>query len=52
LENSSNPSSLAKTLKRFLKKRWGWLNNTDAQYFHDTQNPANLMCVEVAKKCG
>jgi hypothetical protein len=49
LENSSNPSSLAKTLKRFLKKRWGWLNNTDAQYFHDTQNPANLMCVEVAK---
>jgi|GEM_PF-1923979 len=48
LQNHKN-SSLEKTLETFLKTRWGWLKNTDAQYFHDTQNPANLMCIEIAK---
>jgi len=48
LQNQPNPS-LARTLETFLKNRWERLKNTDAQYFHDTHNPANQMCIEVAK---
>lgn len=52
LLHSKNQSGLEITLGKFLKKRWKRLNNTDAQYFHDTQNPANVMCIEIAKTLG
>lgn len=51
LQNKNNPW-LEQTLENFLKTRWKRLKNTDAQYFHDTQNPANLMCIEIAKTLG
>lgn len=51
LQNQNNPS-LEKTLENFLKTRWERLRNTDAQYFYDTTNPANQMCVAIAKMLG
>jgi hypothetical protein len=51
LQNKNNPW-LEKTLENFLKTRWERLKNTDAQYFHDIHNPANLMCIEIAKTLG
>ena len=51
LQNKNKPS-LEKPLENFLKTRWERLKKTDAQYFHDTHNPANLMCIEIAKTLG
>lgn len=51
LQNKHHPA-LAKTLENFLKTRWSCLKDTDAQYFYDTKNPANLMCIEIAKSLG
>ncbi len=44
--------SLEKTLIRFLKKRWDYIKNTDAQYCHSFNNPANILCIEIAKILG
>jgi len=51
LQNKNN-ASLDKTLENFLKTRWERIQHTDAQYFHDAYNPANLMCIKIAKMLG
>jgi hypothetical protein len=33
----------------FFKDRWNWIKNSDIQYCHDYYNPANVMCIEIAK---
>lgn len=36
-------------LIRFLADRWDCIQNTDYQYTHDIQNPANILCCAIAK---
>ena len=48
LQNSS-PSQTQSALKNFLKNRWHYIRDTDLQYVHDFQSPANHMCIRIAK---
>ena len=41
--------SIRETLLNFLLERWDRIKNTDVQYCHDVTNPANILCVELAK---
>ncbi len=42
-------ADIERKLKDFLRERWTQLKSSDAQYLHDFTNPANLMCITIAK---
>ena len=43
------PSQTQSALKNFLKNRWHFIRDTDIQYVHDFQSPANQMCIRIAR---
>lgn len=46
-----NPKNLqTRQLITFLSDRWQRIQNTNCQYLHDFQNPANAVCMELARE--
>jgi hypothetical protein len=46
---STPTNAIHKFLGSFLKCRWNWILNTDAQYCHDFESPANIAAIAIAK---
>ncbi len=48
LRNHENQHMLS-ALICFLSERWQWIQGSDSQYVADLNNPANVICIDVAK---
>lgn len=46
---TASAKSMPHALASFLKHRWNWISNSDAQYCHDFESPANIASIAVAK---
>lgn len=46
---NAQPTQIQSALRNFLKNRWNYIRDTDLQYLHDFQSPANHICIQIAK---
>jgi hypothetical protein len=46
---NSQPTQTQSALKNFLRNRWNYLRDTNLQYLHDFESPANQICIVIAK---